>query len=234
MCPEHPGDKPSVIKITGSESFLKKSPNRKKVLLVLAGLRAVLGVLAIFLAKFLYRDNFLLLVLMRPTKDVFLAGAFLARQGNEPGLLWKVLLAGLPLSLAGVWISYLLGRQYSEEIGRQQLPGIAGRILPVKKIRKFEDMLKKKGPRLALLGRLAAFPSSVIGMAAGSSDLASRKFLPADGLGAVLAIAEVMSLGYVLGSFFNKDDPVTSWTITGVAVAATFGLLFLLGRYLKR
>jgi len=213
---------------------VKKTSKRRNILLALAGLRGTLGILAIFLAKFLYEDHFLILTLMRPTKEVFLAGAFLAKQGGEPSLLLKVLLAGLPLSMAGVWLSYLLGRQFSDEIGKEELPGLAGRILPVKKIRQLERVLKKKGPRLIFLGRLAAFPSSVIGAAAGSSDMPSRRFLPADGLGALAAIVEVMTLGYVLGSFFNKDDPATSWTITGLAVAATFGLLFLAGRYLKR
>jgi membrane protein DedA with SNARE-associated domain len=213
---------------------VEKSSKRRKILLALGGLRAVLGILAIFLAKFLYEDNFLILTLMRPTKEVFLAGAFLAKRGDEPNLLLEVLLAGLPLSIAGVWLSYLLGRQYSEEIGKEELPGVAGRILPVKKIRQLERVLKKKGVKLIFLGRLAAFPSSVIGAAAGSSDLPSKRFLPADGLGALAAIIEVMALGYVLGSFFDKEDPATSWTITGVAVAATFGLLFLAGHYLKR
>jgi membrane protein DedA with SNARE-associated domain len=213
---------------------VNKSPKRRKILLGLAALRAALGILAIFLAKFLYEDNFLILTLMRPTKEVFLAGAFLAKRGNEPSLLLEVLLAGLPLSIAGVWLSYLLGRQFSEEIGKEELPGLAGRILPVKKIRRLEKVLRKKGVKLIFLGRLAAFPSSVIGAAAGSSDLPSKSFLPADGLGAMAAIVEVMTLGYVLGSFFDKDHPATSWTITGVAVAATFGLLFLAGRYLKR
>lgn len=213
---------------------MEETRKRKKILLVLAGLRTVLGVAAILLAKFLYEDHFLVLTMMRPTKEVFLAGAFLAKQGDEPALLLKIILAGLPLSIAGVWLSYLLGRQFSAEIGKKELPGIAGRILPVKKVRKLEKVLSKKGPRLVFLGRLAAFPSSVIGAAAGSSDMALRRFILADGMGAVFAIVEVMSLGYVLGSFFDKDDPATSWAITGLAVAATFGLLFLLGRYLKR
>ncbi|MEO7804988.1 MAG: hypothetical protein ABIS18_12000 [Actinomycetota bacterium] len=45
---------------------------------------------------------------------------------------------------------------------------------------------------------------------------------------------EVMSVGYLLGGFFNRDDPKTTWLITGVGVIALFGLMFLIGRYLKR
>lgn len=109
-----------------------------------------------------------------------------------------------------------------------------GRILPLKKIRQLQKVLKKKGPRVIFLGRLAAFPSALIGAAAGSSKVTSRKFLPSDGIGALLGIVEVMSVGYLLGGFFNPEDPKTTWLITGVGVAALFGLLFLLGRYLHR
>jgi membrane protein DedA with SNARE-associated domain len=204
------------------------------VLLVLGGLRLFLGVLAILLAKFLYEDHFLWLALMRPTKEVFLAGGFLAKKGEQPSLLLEVLLAGLPLSIAGVWLSYFLGRMFSKEIRSGHVPGLAGRILPVKKIHKLEKLLKKKGTKLIFLGRLAVFPSSVIGSAAGSTEMPSKRFLPADALGAFVAILEVLALGYGLGGFYDKDDPVTSWTITGLGALATFELLFLAGRYLRR
>ncbi len=213
---------------------MRRTPERRNVLLALGGLRIALGILAILLAKFLYEDHFLVLVLMRPTKEVFLAGGFLARRGGQPSLLMKIVVAGLPLSVAGVWLYYFLGRMFSKEIRSGHLPGVAGRILPVEKIRKLERLLKKKGTRLIFLGRLAAFPSSVIGSAAGSTDMPSKKFLPADAVGAVVAIIEVLSVGYVLGGFYDKDDPVTSWTITGIGAAALFGLLFVAGRYLRR
>ena len=213
---------------------MKKTTQRRNVLLGLAGLRIILGILAILLAKFLYEDHFLVLVLMRPTKEVFLAGGFLARQMEEPSLLLDIVLAGLPLSIAGVWLSYYLGKSFSDEITEGDLPGLPGRILPVKKIRKLEKVLEKKGAKLIFLGRLAAFPSSVVGSAAGSTDMPSKKFLPADGLGALVAIVEVVGLGFLLGGFYDKEDPVTSWTIAGLGAAATLGLLFLAGRYLKR
>ena len=213
---------------------MKKTPQKRTLLLGLAGLRAALGVLAIVLAKFLYEDHFLLLVLMRPTKEVFLAGGFLARQRDEPSLLPQILAAGLPLSIAGVWLFYYLGRMFADEIRAGELPGLARRMLPVDKIRQLERLLKKKGTRLIFLGRLAAFPSSVIGSAAGSTDMPSRKFLPADALGALAAIFEVAGLGYGLGGFYDKDDPVTSLIVTGAGVVAAFGLLYVAGRYLRR
>lgn len=213
---------------------MKKYTRLRTVLVWLAGLRIVLSIAAIPLAKFLYSDNFLLLVVMRPTKEVLLAGAFKARATQSPGLLLQIVLAALPLSILGVWHFYYLGRLYEEEINREKLPGIVGRILPLKKITKLQKVLKKKGPKVVFLGRLAAFPSTLVGAAAGSSKVKTKQFLPPDVMGALLGIAEVMLVGYLLGGFFNKDDPITTGLITGVGVIVLFALLFLIGRHLNR
>jgi len=213
---------------------MEKSAKLKRVLIWLAVGRTAVGILAIVLAKFLYEDHFLWLVLMRPTKEVILAGAFLAKKRTMPGLLIQIVIAAIPLSILGVWLSYYLGRLHAGELGKEKLPGVAGRVLPAKRIRKLQRVLQKKGSRLVVLGRLAAFPSTLVGAAAGSSDMQSRKFLPADAIGAVGAIAEVMAVGYLLGSFFDPADPKTSWLVTGIGVAVVFILFFLLGRYLHR
>ena len=213
---------------------MKQSRERRRVLVWLGALRGVLALAAIPAAKFLYKEHFLWLVLMRPTKEVFLAGAFLARTRKAPGLLVQVVLAGLPLAIAGVWLFYFLGRMYSDEIRSGKLPGLARRLLPVDKIKRLEKVLDRRGPKLIFLGRLAAFPSTVIGATAGSTGMRSRQFLPADGLGGVVSIVEVMGVGWVLGGFFDPENPASSWTVTGLGIAATFGLLFLLGRYLRR
>lgn len=213
---------------------MKKSTRLRTFLLWLAGFRIVLSIAAIPLARILFTNNFLLLVLMRPTKEVLLAGAFKARATHSPILLLQIVLAALPLSILGVWHFYYLGRLYSAEIKSEKLPGIVGKILPVKTIAQLQKVIKKKGPKVVFLGRLAAFPSALMGAAAGSSRVKPKKFLPADGIGAFVGIAEVMSVGYLLGGFFHKGDPKTAWLITAAGVIALFGLLFLLGRYLRR
>lgn len=213
---------------------MKKSPERRRILVGLAALRGGLAIAAIPAAPFLYDGHFLWLVLMRPTKEVFLFGAFLARQSDQMSLLFKIAIAGLPLAVLGVWLFYYLGRMYSKEIRKGDLPGIAGKILPAKRIQTLAKVLKRKGAKLVFLGRLAAFPSTVVAATAGSSGMKSRRFLPADGLGALASMVEVMAIGYVLGEFFDPEDPVVSWTVTGAGILAAFGLMFLLGRYLKK
>jgi len=213
---------------------LAKKNNLRQILLWLAGVRVLLGIAAIPMARFLYERHFLLLVLMRPSKEVILAGAFLAKKRSDPGLLLQIVLAAIPLTILGVWHFYYLGRAYASEIKRGDLPGIQGRLLPTDKIHKLQKVLKKKGTKLVFVGRLAAFPSALVGAAAGSSDMKSAKFLPADGLGALAGLAEVIAAGYLFGSIFNPKDPRTSWIITGLGVAALFGMFFLLGKYLNR
>src|SRR5690242_20240074 len=83
-------------------------------LLGLTLVRAVIAVIAIPLAPALYRDHYILLLLLRPTKDVLLLGGFLLRDGSV-GLI-PVLAAVVPLSILGVWIFYGLGRAYSGEL----------------------------------------------------------------------------------------------------------------------
>lgn len=198
-------------------------------LLWLAALRAVLGVIAIPLAPFLYKEHFVVLVLLRPTKEVLLAAGFFIRRGDVNP--WVVIAAAIPIAVLSVWQFFYLGRAYDEEIREGEgLPKLADKLLPTTKIKKLCSVLDKKGARLIFLGRLASFPSSLLGAAAGASGMESRRFLPADAAGAVVGIAEVMIAGYVLGEAYKSAGP---W-LTAVGVAVLVVMLVVVGRTLTR
>ena len=198
-------------------------------LLWLAAVRAVLGIVAIPLAPFLYREHFALLVLLRPTKEVLLAAGFLIRRGDVNPIV--VLLAALPLAIGAVWQFYALGRAFSDELrSGEGMPKLAQRLIPPKRVKQLCGVLDKKGTRLVFLGRLATFPSSLLGTAAGASGMPPRTFLPADLAGALVGIAEVLVAGYLLGEAYRAAGP---W-LTGVGVVALLGMLFVLGRSLTR
>ena len=200
----------------------------RTVMLALAGLRGVLAALAIPLAPALYKDHFLVLVLLRPTKDVLLATGFLARR-NEVNL-GAVVLAAIPLCLFGVWVLFWLGRSFGSEIRNGKLPGWARRILPPDRIEDLCKVLKKRGEKVVVLGRLAAFPSTMMGAAAGVSGMKPGRFMRADGLGALLSVAESIIAGYLFGEAYKRAGP---W-LTGLGVVALFGILFYVGRQLRR
>lgn len=201
---------------------------RRGVLLGLAAVRIAVGILAIPLAPILYKKHFLVLVLMRPTKEVLLAAGFLARQ-HKINLI-EILAAVVPLAILGVWHSFALGRGYATEIRKGDLPGLGNRILPVGKIRSMQKLLRKKGAKLVVIGRLAAFPSAVVGAAAGSSGMPPKRFMLADGVGGLLSVAEAVGAGYLLGAAYQDGKKWLS--LAGVLVLA--GLAVVVGRYLRK
>lgn len=199
----------------------------RRFLVGVAVVRLIVGVAAIPLAPLLYEDNFLLLVLMRPTKEVFLAGGFLVRQGDLNVFL--LLLCAIPLSIGGVWVFYLLGRGYSKEIEKGDVPGLVGRILKPDRVKTLEKALDKRGPKLIFLGRLAVLSSAAVAAAAGAAGLGPKRFFPIDIAGGLLAIAYTVGAGYFLGEAYEMAGP---W-LTGLGVVAFLGFSYVLGRQLK-
>jgi membrane protein DedA with SNARE-associated domain len=190
--------------------------------------RVAIGIIAIPLAPVLFEDHFLLLVLMRPTKEVLLASGFLLREGDL-GLL-PLMLAAAPLYLGGVWHFFYLGKAFSEEICSQKLPGVAGRVLKPDRIQSLLEALRKKGPKLIVLGRLAAFSSAALGAAAGTAEMKTMRFIRFDLLGASVAFVIVVGAGYIFGAAYEEVGP---W-LSVVGVIATLGVFFLIGRNIKR
>ena len=212
---------------------MKKTAELRGGLLALAIVRIVIGIAAVPLAPFLYKHHFVILVLMRPTKEVLLAAGFLIRLGK---IWWvPVLAAAVPLSILGVWQFYYLGRQYAPEIrsgriGKGRMRWVVERILRPKRVQTMQRLLKRKGMKLVLLGRLAVFPSSLVALAAGSGDIRSRTFLRADAAGGLLSIIEVMGAGYLLGEAYDEAGP---W-ITAAGVAAMIVIAVIIARGLRR
>lgn len=201
----------------------------RAALLTLAAIRCVLGLIAIPLAAALYERHFVVVVALRPTKEILLAAGFLMRQGKV-GLV-ETVAAAVPLAILGVWLFYALGRSYRHEIQTGEgIPRWVQRVLRPHRIQALERVLERKGRRLVVVSRLAVFPSALLGAAAGASRMAPAQFLPADALGAVLSVGEVLGAGYVFGAAYKQAGP---W-LTGVGVAVLVGLLVLLGRWLGR
>lgn len=169
----------------------------------------------------------MLLVLLRPTKDVFLAGGFLVERGDVA--LAPIVAAALPLLIGGVWLFHALGRGFRDEIESADLPWIAGRLLPPKRIKAIGDAVEEGGPRLVYLGRLAAFPSTLVAAAAGTGRMDVRRFLLADGLGGLTSMVLSLTLGYLLGEAYDTAGP---W-LTGVGVVALAAMAIVIGRRLR-
>src|SRR5687768_4363283 len=103
-------------------------------LLIAVLVRIALGLVAVTLAPILWKEHFLVVVLLRPTKEVLLTAGFLIRTGRLT--LVPAVLASLPLLLGGVWLLYALGRAWDDEaLGGKSEPKtaiakLARRVLP--------------------------------------------------------------------------------------------------------
>lgn len=206
----------------------RRSRRLRSPLVWLAAVRAVLGIVAIPFAPALYRDHFVVLVLLRPSKEVLLAAGFLIRDGQVQ--LFPVLTASIPLTILGVWNFFFLGQAWAKEIHDDKLPRVARRVLPPKRIRALTKVLEKKGIPVVLFGRLAAFPSTMIAAAAGASRMKAKKFLPSDGIGALASVAEVLVAGYLFGEAYKRAGT----GITAIGVVVFLALLVAVGRWLSR
>ena len=206
---------------------MAESTTARKILLALAFVRIAVGLIAIPLVPLWFKDHFLLLVLMRPTKELFLAGGFLVRREEVDLLL--LCLAAIPLSIFGAWLFYFLGRSYAKGIESGNLPDLVKKVLDPEKIKKFEKALDEKGPKLIFLGRLAVMSSAAVAAAAGAVRMDPKKFFPVDLLGGLVSIAYTVAAGYYLGEAYENAGP---W-LTGVGVIAFMGFAYILGRALK-
>lgn len=183
--------------------------------------------LAVPLAPVLWKERFPLLVLLRPTKEVLLAAGFRVREGDLA--LPLVVVASIPIMVLGVWLFFALGRAFADDLADGELPGIAGRVLPAERVRSLCRVLDRRGPKVVFLGRLAVFPSSLMAAAAGAAGMEPRRFLVADGLGALTSLLLVVGVGYGLGQAHEAGGP---W-LTAIGVAVAVVLLVALGRWLK-
>jgi membrane protein DedA with SNARE-associated domain len=170
-----------------------------------------------------------LLVLLRPTKEwLLLAGAFLRVQGEPP--VWLLFAAFVPLMLVVVWFFFVAGRAYQDLLRDGSGPRWLRRAIPPAKLDLAQRMLVRRGPTIAVLGRLAAMPPTLLAAAAGVSDISPRRYLAADLVGAVVSFSAVVSAGYVLGEAYERGGP---WlTAAGVGLFAT--LILLMTRWIRR
>ena len=102
-------------------------------------------------------------------------------------------------------------------------------MLPAERIRALCGAVDKGGARFVFLGRLAAFPSSLVAAACGSAKVPTRTFCLADGLGAMISLTACVTAGYLLEEAYDDAAP---W-FSVVALIALAAAVLLLGRYLR-
>jgi membrane protein DedA with SNARE-associated domain len=191
--------------------------------------RFAIPLAAIAAIPFLLVNNISLLVLLRPQKEFILVGGGQSRFLGEPEL-WLLFLAFLPLGLLVVPAFFVVGRAYRGALEDGDGPGWLHRAIPPRQLQLAQQVLAHRGPSIALLGRIAALPPTVLAAAAGLSDVDWRRYLLADAVGAVIAVSATLAAGFALGRAYEDGGP---W-ITGIGVGLFFVLILLLTHWIRR
>jgi membrane protein DedA with SNARE-associated domain len=204
-------------------------PAVRRIAVWVAVARYAIPLVAVPLIPVLIRDHLLLLVLLRPQKEFLLLGAGVARVQGEPSL-WGLLAAYVPLMLFAVWAFFVVGRAYGVRLRQGTGPPWLQRVLRPTQVELAQRVLSRRGPAIAILGRLAAFPPTVLAAAAGVSDVPARRYLTADGIGALLAFAVTIGAGYLLGEAWQQGGV---W-LTALGLAVFVALVALLTMWVRR
>lgn len=177
----------------------------------------------------LLRGHHALVVLVRPTKEWLLLGGAVFRLEGEPTP-WLLFAAFTPLMIVVVWFFFLAGRAYQGALRAGTGPAWLRRALPPDRLELAERMLLRRGPLIAVLGRLAAMPPTLLAAAAGLSGIPARRYLAADLAGAVVSFVAVVGAGYGLGEAWRRGGP---W-ITATGLILFVVMVALMTRWIRR
>lgn len=219
----------STSEIASNDLSVSGARRWRKALLAVAIARYVVPIAALPLVPALLPDRLILLMLLRPGREVQLAAGGLNRMNGEPDL-FVAFLAFVPLMVVAVWAFFWLGRAWKPELIAQDADGWLARLVPPEIFHEFRRLLDRRGPMLAFIGRIGALPPTILAAAAGTSDVDPRRYLVADFLGAVVGFALTVGVGWGLGRAYERGG----WWLTGIGLLLFFGVLAWVSSWIRR
>ncbi len=142
-----------------------------------------------------------LLILIRPGRPELLLAGF--RIGGGDADLLLTVLAYIPFGILSVWGFFWLGRLLGHRIESTESRWLA-RAIPPDAFAKVQRLLEKRGVALAIFGRVAGLPPTLMAAAAATSHISARRYLAADFVGAVINVGVVLAAGAALGETYER------------------------------
>ena len=205
-------------------------PTLRRIAVGVAALRYAIPLAVIPAIPFLIaRGELALLVLLRPQKEfLILAAAQLARTGAPSVAL--LLAAYVPLMIVAVWAFFIVGRVFRPALDAGEAPRWLTRILPAQQLDVGRRVIARRGPLIAVMGRMAALPPTIMAAAAGASDVNGPRYLAADLVGALGSFALMVGAGLALGDAY---DEYGIW-VTVAGVITLIALIALITSWVRR
>ena len=146
-----------------------------------------------------------------PGETVIIAGGTLAATGRLSLLL--VILAGAIGAVIGDSAAYWLGRAGGVPIRR-----FFGRIAGHDRVIAAERMVQRRGPVLVFVGRFLPGIRLAINLSCGAGQMAYKRFLLFDALGALVWSTQAAVLGYIFGKSFERRPWIGLLIALGIAL----------------
>jgi membrane-associated protein len=145
--------------------------------------------------------------------------------------LWSV----IPTSVAGAVIGDAVGFGIGRRYGERLLKRLPDRLVKPDAVRATNDLLRRRGPIVVLIGRMTALLRALVPGLAGMSGLSWWRFLPYNLLGGVLWATTVAILGYLAGaSLVVVQDQLGVVSNVVLSILAAAGLAMWLRSHVRR
>ena len=185
--------------------------------MVLDALRALPPVLVLMLAFLCpaLEASIMIGVIFPGEITILVAGA--AAQAGALSL-WSVIPTAVAGAVIGDAVGFGLGRRYGELLLRR----LPDRLVKPEAVQATNELLRRRGPIVVLIGRLTAILRALVPSLAGMSGLSWSRFLPYNLLGGAAWASTVAVLGYLAGASLaavQQQLGVVSNVVLGLVVA---------------
>jgi membrane-associated protein len=137
--------------------------------------------------------------------------------------LWAVIPTGVAGAVIGDAVGFGFGRRYGERL----IGWLPDRLVKPEAVRATNELLRRRGPIVVLIGRMTALLRALVPGLAGMSGLTWRRFLPYNLVGGVIWATTVALLGYLAGASLavvQEQLGVVSNIVLGVLVAVALAV----------
>lgn len=133
--------------------------------------------------------------------------------------LWTVIPTSVAGAVIGDAVGFGIGRRYGERLLRR----LPDRLVKPEAVRTTNELLRRRGPIIVLIGRMTALLRALVPGLAGMSGLSWWRFLPYNLLGGVIWATVVALLGYLAGAglaVVQEQLGMVSNIVLGVMIVA--------------